>query len=73
MLTDDRLPGTSGLSMVTRAHEEGLVGHTQVLLLTADPAAQTNDWLTVLRKPLGAQKLVLAIGALLTSVRERPN
>jgi CheY-like chemotaxis protein len=65
VLTDDRLPGQPGIWIAARAHEEGLLPHARVVLLTADPMAETNEWLTVLHKPLGPRGLVKAIGAVL--------
>lgn len=65
VLTDERIPGSSGLWVATRVHEEGLGPNARVVLLTTDPKVQTNDWLTVLRKPLGTKRLMSELGSIL--------
>ncbi|MBS1149101.1 MAG: Adenylate cyclase [Myxococcaceae bacterium] len=69
VLTDDRLPGHTGFWLASRAREEGLLPYAQVLMLSGDPAAQTNEWLTIVRKPLEAGGLVKVVGALLEKIR----
>lgn len=69
VLTDFQLPTNSGPWMLTQARERGLVAGSRALVFSADPELETNEWFTVVRKPVDGRGLLRTIGGLVKGPR----